>query len=296
MYLLVSDDYFITSYRINELIDKYPKAEIIRFDLNEDVFKEVLDTLNTFNLFNDKRILIIYNCENITEINNLEKYFNNPNKDNILLMIANNLDERKKITKILKKHLKELDNKVNIDQIIIDKLDDFKRDKKTRDYFINYCNYDNYKIMNELTKLKLYNYDKQIITIEDINKITPKSIDDNIFHLVDYIIKKDKSKSLEIYNNIILYGEEPIKIMIIVANKIRLIYQVKVLLKELTLEEIAKHLNSHIYPIKLAKEISYSYSEQELIEYLTKLSELDIKIKQGQIMADIGFKLFILEL
>lgn len=296
MYLLISDNYFVTSYKIKAITQKYPEAEVMKFDLNDNSFDEVINALNTFSLFTTKKIIIVYNSENITESKELEKYLNNPFEDNILILVANSLDERKKITKLLKSQLELLDDQINIDEITNQALADYKMDKNTRNYFISYCNNDNYKILNELEKLKLYKLDEKEITKEDIEKVVEKSIDDNIFNLVDFIIKKDKEQALEIYNNLLLYGEEPVKIMVLVANKIRLIYQVKVLSKDFNLEEIRQHLKMHIYPIKLAKEISYGYSEQELISYLNNLITLDINIKQGKIMPDIGFKMFIFKL
>ena len=54
----------------------------------------------------------------------------------------------------------------------------------------------------------------------------------NIFDLIEAIIKKDKKRSLTIYNDIVNYGEEVFKIMISLANQIRLLLQVKILEKE----------------------------------------------------------------
>ncbi len=296
MYLLISDDYFIISYKIKEIIKSNSEAEVIKFDLQDNTLEEVMNALNTLNLFMTKKIVIVYHSENITESKELEQYLSNPLEDNILVMVANSLDERKKITKLLKSKLKLLNNHINMDEIINEELENYQMDQNTRRYLIDYCNHDNDQILNELAKLKLYKLDEQKITKDDINKVVKKNIDDNIFNLVDYIVKKDQKKALEVYNNLIFYGEEPIKIMILVANKIRLIYQVKVLAKEKSLDEISEHLKVHLFPIKLAKEMSYSYSEQELINYLTKLSELDMNIKQGQIMPEMGFRMFIFEL
>lgn len=296
MYLLISDNYFIVSYKIKEIIKNNSQAEVIKFDLQDNTLEEVMNALNTLNLFMTKKIVIVYNSESITESKELEKYLNNPLEDNILVMVANSLDERKKITKLLKSKLKLLDNHINMEEIMDKELENYQMDQNTRRYLIDYCNHDNDQILNELAKLKLYKLNEQEITKEDINEVVKKNIDDNIFNLVDYIVKKDKSNALEVYNKLIFYGEEPVKIMILVANKIRLIYQVKVLAKEKSLDEISEHLKVHLFPIKLAKEMSYSYSEQELITYLTRLSELDIKIKQGQIMPEMGFRMFIFAL
>ena len=48
----------------------------------------------------------------------------------------------------------------------------------------------------------------------------------------------------------------------------------------------------HPYPIKLAREASYRYSENMLLEYLSKLSIVDLKMKQGNTVASLSFEVF----
>ena len=66
----------------------------------------------------------------------------------------------------------------------------------------------------------------------NIIEVTTETIDTDIFHLVDNIILKNKEKALKSYYEMIKIGEEPIKIIVILANQFRLIYQVKQLSKK----------------------------------------------------------------
>src|SRR5699024_182405 len=142
-----------------------------------------------------------------------------------------------------------------------------------------YCSYRNEKIMHELEKLKLYKLDEKVITIEDINRIVEKEYDDNIFDFVDCIIAKQKQKAYQIYQHLLLQNEEPMKIMILVANQFRIMYQVKVLSQDgMSEKEIASFLEIHPYRVKLAKEKSYSYSFADLRNNLKKLAEIDYQI------------------
>ena len=77
----------------------------------------------------------------------------------------------------------------------------------------------------------------------------------------------------------------------ILSNKIRLIYQVKVLLQDGNSDEnISKLLKVHVYPVKLAREASYRYSEKNLLEKLEKLANLDLEIKSGETLGQVEFE------
>ena len=109
-------------------------------------------------------------------------------------------------------------------------------------YLLDNTGNDINRVSNELTKLLNYCYDSKVITNNDIDIVVLKKIDTNIFDLIDAIISKDKKKSLEIYEEMINYGEDTFKILIALANQIRLIYQVKVL-QSYANDEITKILN-----------------------------------------------------
>ena len=91
-------------------------------------------------------------------------------------------------------------------------------------------------------------------------------------------------------------NEEPIKILIILANQFRIMYQAKELYsKGYSGNDIAKILDIHPYRIKLALEKNYNYSSKKLLSYLEALANLDYSIKTGMIDASLGLELFIME-
>ena len=87
------------------------------------------------------------------------------------------------------------------------------------------------------------------------------------------------------------------KIMILVANQFRIMYQVKVLSQDgMSEKEIASFLEIHPYRVKLAKEKSYSYSFADLRNNLKKLAEIDYQIKSGKSYGNLNFEMFLLNL
>ena len=62
-YLIEGSDYISINNKISEIIKKnnFSDASISKYDLSEDLLEEVIEDLNTYGLFSDKKIVII-NC------------------------------------------------------------------------------------------------------------------------------------------------------------------------------------------------------------------------------------------
>lgn len=91
-------------------------------------------------------------------------------------------------------------------------------------------------------------------------------------------------------------NEEPLKIIIILANQFRIMYQSKELLKKgYTEKDIASILKIHPYRVKLAIQNGRSYSSKTLLKYLNDLADIDIGIKTGKLNKDLALELFILK-
>ena len=96
---------------------------------------------------------------------------------------------------------------------------------------IDKVKYDLANIISKCDKLMIYKNDDKNITKEDIENIIIETIEDNIFELTNSIMNKDVNKSIKIYKDLLLKGEEPIKLIVMIANQFRLILQVKLMIK-----------------------------------------------------------------
>ena len=95
----------------------------------------------------------------------------------------------------------------------------------------------------------------------------------------------------------IAINEEPVKLIVLVANSMRLIYQVKLLdRKGYTDQEIAKMLAVNPFRLKYVRKEGQFFQIDELLRCLNELSLLDVKIKTGQIDKKLGLELFMLRI
>lgn len=305
-YLILTNDKITLEDVISKIKNKnnLTNDSVIRFDLQENTVDQVIEELNTYSFLVDKKIVVVSSTEtilndkkSIKDEEKLIKYIDNINPLNSLILIANKIDERKKLVKSIKAKFIVVNNNISIIDKIKDSLEDYNMDNKTINYLIKYLNNDNERIINELKKLKMYKLDTKIITIDDINAISIKEFDENIFSLINEINDKNIKKAFDIYNDLIERGEEMLKIVISVTDHFRLLYTVKVLVNDKkSSDTITSMLGIHPYRVKLAIENSYKFSFEELKKYLKQLGSIDINIKTGVSANDYGFDLFLLNL
>lgn len=307
IYLLYGIEDFLLKKELEKIKKDFDKNDISYFDLEEDNLKNIIDAANSISLFSNKRLIIINNSFIFTgsakkrdDISYLENYIENSNTTTTLVFTVNadKLDSRKKIVNLIKEKGKiiEFNSNYDINKIIKEMFGDYKISNENINLLITRVGNNLNLLEQEINKIKTYKDDDLNITKEDIMAISINNVDTDIFHLIDNIILKKHDKALESYYEMIKIGEEPVKIIIMLANQIRLIYQVKILNKNhYNIFDMMKILGSKKYPIEKALEKEKKFTEELLLKYLYKLSLLDLNIKTGKIDKNIGLELFILE-
>lgn len=313
LYLIYGLENYLINEKIKEIVDK-SKVEtdnIISFDLDEDSIMSVLVEASTVGMFSDKKVLIVNNanflCANKSlsenELDELNKYIEHPFEDVTIVFVVRDekLDSRKKITKNLSKICKVYEcNKID-SYNMNNYLSNYIRDKgysissDSVDLIISKVGYELSNIINELDKLFIYKDTDKKITKEDIENVITKNIEKNIFELTNAIVNRNKDKIMEIYNDLILAKEDPIKLLVTLSNQLRLILQVKLMRKSgYSEKEIVTTLKEHPYRINLAMKSSFEIND--LKKKMLKLSELDYKIVTGEVDKFFGFEMFLLEI
>jgi len=311
LYLLYGNEKFLIDKEIKNisLNNNIESINTTTYDLNTDTLNNIIDDAQTISLFSEKKAILVYNSNIFTAKKNnieqdttiLEEYFENINPDTILIFVLyeEKLDERKKIVKSLKKYgtIKNFSNNTNINSLVKDMFENYQISNNTINLLIDRVGKNLAILEQEVSKIITYKNDDLIITDSDIIMLTHKSFDIDIFTLIESIVSKDKKTALNIYYEMLKYNEEPIKIIVMLANQFRIIYQAKEMYKKgYTENDIASTLGIHPYRIKLALNKAKEYNSENLLTYLKKLSDLDIGIKTGNINKEIGLELFIINL
>ena len=308
IYILYGTVSYLIEQQINKIINEsnIDPNNINKYDLLVDNINMIINDASSMSLFEDKKLIVVNNAVCFTgakkdiDTTLLEQYLNNINENTIIIFIVNNekLDERKKITKLVNKIgiIKEY-NSADKESIVKRLFDDYTISPSDIKLLIERVGDDITLLDSEIEKIKLYKNNDKNITTEDILNLTTKSLETNNFKLIDAIISNDKKIAISLYNERLKLNEEPIAIIIALANKIRIMYQVKQLyMNGYTENNIASILKIHPYRVKLANQNSKKYDSKLLIKYLYELSNLDIQIKSGKIDKILALELFILSI
>lgn len=305
VYLLFGTKDYSINNEIKKICKNIDDMNISRYDLNNDLTSLVIEDAKTISLFGDKKIVIADNANMFTASTSkdseiIEDYLKNINEytDLIFIVHSDKIDARKKITKAIKEKGKIIEFNDDLDAVsLIRRLfKDYNIEYSDIKLLIDRIGNNPLIITNEINKIKIYKGNDKNITSEDILNLTNKIIEIDVFKLIDYIVRKDKENALELYNEMLKVNEEPIKIIVILANQFRIMYQSKELLKKgYSEKDIASILKIHPYRVKLAIQNSRNYTSEMLLKYLNDLADIDIGIKTGTINKDLALELFILK-
>lgn len=303
VYLLYGTNDFAIQKEIEKITKDFDKMNISKYDLTEDDIKDVISDAETFSMFADSKVVIAENAAIFTssgsgDLETLENYLAHINPNTILIFTVNEekVDERKKITKKIKKDYKLISFNQNEtpNSLVRNLLNDYNITSSNINLLIDRVGTNPLILENEVNKIKLYKDDKTV-TKEDILNLTTKRPEIDIFKLIDDIVMKNKDEALEIYNEMLKVNEEPLKIVILLASQFRLMYQAKELAKKGYSEKnISEVLKVHPYRVKLALQKGKKYKAETLLNYLNALADIDIAIKTGKTDKNLALELFLL--
>lgn len=307
IYFLYGEETFLIERAKEQIIKKVLKEEEMEFnvsilDLEEVPVQEVVTDCETLPFFGDYRIVIMKNPIFLTankdkskiehQLDTFMEYIERPNPQTILIVVApyEKLDERKKVVKILKKNAtilqaSPMDERALTQWIVqIAEKEERKMKKEVAQQLIALTGNHLSLIQKEMEKLILATYKEKEITEKHIDLFVPRTMEDNIFALINQIANRNIAQAFFILKDLYVQKEEPIKILMLIARQIRIIYHVKGLhTKGYSQKQMAQTLKIPPFAAKLAIGQGKKFSIQELEYLLTLCSQYDYEIKSGQI-------------
>ena len=233
----------------------------------------------------------------------LIKYLEEPNEKTTLIFVTGNkVDERKKLTTIIKSKYKYINIKNPTIKEIYTKLENiFKKDKYKIDsksiYYIINNSLNNYDLAyKNVEKIKLFYLDEKDVKYEDIVKITSVNAEENNFKFVDSVIGKDIKNTMKLLEDLLLNKNDPLMLINLLIREYKLMYQVKELSAQTSKMDIMKKLKLQDWQLEKILKNNYEYKKEELYNNLEKLLEMDYDIKRSRIDKKLALELFILSL
>ena len=288
------------------------------FDMKEASYAEVELDLVSLPFFADEKIVILDHLLDLTtakkrnltdeDLKQFENYLENPSESTRLVIFAEGkLDSKRRLVKLLKRD-------AQIIEATTPKEQDLKRYFSSQaqelglhfvgdslDQILIKSGYDFGELQKNLALLRAYKEDGQI-TLEDIEEVVPKSLQDNIFDLTQMILKRQIDQARNLVKDLRLQGEDEIKLIAILLGQFRMFSQVKIFSEEGQSEsQIVASLSElsgrkvNPYQVKFALRDSRRLSLSFLKQAMTTFIETDYAIKSGTYEKDYLFDLALLK-
>lgn len=305
LYLLFGTESFLIHETIQLLIKHVLNEEerdfnLSTYDLEETPIEVALEDAETLPFLGDKRLIILQNPVFLTSertkekvdhnINKLEQFLANPAPYSIVVIAApyEKLDERKKITKELKRNAETLEAKKLNEQDLRNWIKErvlgngSQMDEKAIEKMIAIAGTNLFVLTNEIDKMSLYAGNEKKIDLQMVEMLVSKTLEQNIFELVEKVVHRKTEEALRIYYDLLKQNEEPLKILALLAGQFRLIYQVKELARKgYGQQQIAGTIKQHPYRVKLAAGQANLFTENELKELMLLFADADYQMKTG---------------
>lgn len=305
VYLLFGTEAFLINETkqllIEHVLDEEEKDfNLSVYDLEETPIEAALEDAETFPFMGEKRLVILQNPSFLTSekskgkvehnVAKLEEYLAQPAPYSIVVFSApyEKLDERKKVTKELKRKATVVEAKKLTEQELVAWVQERAEtagsqiDRDAIELLLSLSGTNLFMLTSEIDKLVLYAGDQKKIDKDMVDKLTARSLEQNIFSLVDKVVHRNVEAALRIYYDLLKQNEEPIKILSVITGQFRLIYQVKELSRKgYGQQQIAGSLKIHPFRVKLAAGQAGSFSDEELTRIMKLLADADYQMKTG---------------
>ena len=305
-YIITTDDFSAANNKILEIKNsiKYELDEV-SYDLEEDGIYSIIDELSTVSLFDTPKFVVVKSAEVLLTFSDkavleLATIMNDMDSSNVLILLSTKgFDTKSEKYQRIKRFSTYIDIKmknISLDKFAIRELekDEYKIDNEALSLLCSYSPNLSY-LEQYIEVLKCYKMNDKKITDKDIIQMVQKPLDDNVYQLIEAVIKKDKKGTFACYNDLKIINLQPSYLVSLLISKFQELYNVQVLTKSgLNQNDISNLFNVSsgraYYMIKNAKSISINEIKNNL-EYLNKL---EYEIKSGKVDQALGLELYFL--
>ncbi|GAX01891.1 DNA polymerase III subunit delta [Secundilactobacillus silagei] len=319
VYLITGNQPYLIQQLKAAFLNVIPEVEqtmnYASYDMETTPLAQALNDAMSAPFFGEKRLVFIDRAYFLTtenhrgskidhDIDGLIKYLDHPEPTSIVVFFATTgkLDSRKKVVKTIKKAAEvislEAVGERQIRSLVQQNLKQaqFEIDPEALNLLLQRTGTDLSLIMNELPKLKLASAESKQINKTVVAELVSKSLDQNVFDLVNDVMGKHIEAALNLYRQLILTKEEPLRINAVLVSQFRLLIQTKILMRNgYSQGSIASSLKVHPYRVKLAMQSVRHLELAHLRQAYLGLINIERSLKSTSQDPELLFELFMLK-
>ncbi|MBQ0028450.1 MAG: DNA polymerase III subunit delta [Lachnospiraceae bacterium] len=308
IYLLYGEEAYLRVQYKNNLKDALvPEDDTMNFAYYEgkDInIPELIDLAETLPFFADRRVIFLENTGLVKDgCDELAAYIDSGIPESTVFVITEmNVDKRTKLFKAIAKAGKCVEFTKQTDDTlkrwIVSKV---KKENKmitngTIDVFLEMVGTDMLCISNELDKLFAYTLNKEQITVSDVKEVCTVQLVNRIFEMIGMIGLRKKTEAIEMYHDLLALKETPFGMLALIERQFNIMLQMADLMERgIPFDTIAKKVGLSTYIAKKYVPQIKCFTKDEMKRVLNACAEVDYGVKTGDIKAELGVELLIIE-
>ena len=262
------------------------------FDARASTVNDWIGSVKTLSFLGGTKLVIVRNLHEAIpkdeDAESLIDYCKNPIVDTCMVITADKVDRKRKLYKVLTKAKGAVVCEAPKENVLATWVCDRAKSKgytitiNAARALINRVGARPGILAQELDKTLIYSGKKKSVSEKDIQEVVGETRLENIFSLTDALKNKNPHKALQILQNQLDNGEEPIKIMGTIAWQFRVIWEVKYYQqRNIPSGQIAKAMGANPFVVEKALQHTKKFSTQQLRSSYLQLTQADRSLKSS---------------
>ena len=273
------------------------------YDSDNASVKDIIDVCETLPFFAQKRLVIMENTGFLKSSNDeLADYIKHIPDYLVVVMVEKDVDKRNKVYKAVDSvgYICEMESQTTatLEKWIAGLLakDNLKISREACDLILDKTGAGMDYIRQETEKLVSYCQGRDVVTVEDVEKVCATQTTSHIFDMISAIANKKQQQALDLYYDLLELKEPPMRILYLIVRQFNGILQVKDLMSRgISGKEIASKIGAAPFVVGKYQAQAKYFEMNTLLDALNECAKTEEAVKQGRLNDRLGVELIIIK-
>ena len=273
------------------------------YDSDNASVKDIIDVCETLPFFAQKRLVIMENTGFLKSSNDeLADYIKHIPDYLVIVMVEKDVDKRNKVYKAVDSvgYVGEMkpQTTATLEKWIAGLLakDSLKISREACDLILDKTGAGMDYIKQETEKLVSYCQGRDVVTVEDVEKVCTTQTTSHIFDMISAIANKKQQQALDLYYDLLELKEPPMRILYLIVRQFNGILQVKDLMSRgISGKEIASKIGAAPFVVGKYQAQAKYFEMNTLLDALNECAKTEEAVKQGRLNDRLGVELIIIK-
>ena len=148
----------------------------------------------------------------------------------------------------------------------------------------------------EMEKLLSYVYDKDGITLEDVEAICTEQVHTKVFDMISFVASKNLPKVLDLYHDMLATKEPPIRILALIIRQFDQMYVMKDMASQgMNVQTIAGKMGIRDFIVRKNLGLARNFTMEQIRALLEDAADLDERAKTGRINDQLAVEMLMIK-